>query len=196
MTGFNADLLAQIKHLWTIIERNGELYDIIKKAGDIGLHNYYIGAGCIAQTVWNYQSGLELMNGISDIDFVYYDNTDLSFNAENETIERIIRSIKPCNLKLDIKNQARVHLWYKEHFGYDIKPYTSIEDAINTWPTTATAVGIRLEKSENKIYAPFGLNDLFGMIVKANKAQITEQIYMQKVEKWCAKWPSLTAIPW
>ena len=138
----------------------------------------------------------ELMNGISDIDFVYYDNSDLSSENENSTIEYIKKVIEPCPIQLDIKNQARVHLWYKEHFGYDIKPYISIEDAINSWPTTATSIGIRLENEKIKVYAPFGLNDLFGMIVRANKAQITEEIYIQKVNKWKTKWPSLTIIPW
>jgi hypothetical protein len=85
---------------------------------------------------------------------------------------------------------------YKERFDYDITPYDSIESAINSWPTTATAVGVRFENDTLKVYAPFGLNDLFGMIVKANKAQITEEIYMQKVQRWSAKWSALTIIPW
>ncbi|MEN6316521.1 MAG: nucleotidyltransferase family protein [Clostridiaceae bacterium] len=196
MFGFNTDLQSQIEQLTEILKRSETLYDVIKKANNIGLQNYYIGAGCITQTVWNYQVRNDLTSGISDIDFVYYDNSNLSFAAENVIIERVTSEIKPHKIKLDIKNQARVHLWYKERFGYDINPYRSVEDAINTWPTTATSVGVRLENDSLKVYAPFGLNDLFGMIVKANKAQITEEIYMQKVSKWSAKWPTLTIIPW
>ena len=196
MVGFNIDLQNQISQLENILPLNEELYAIIEKASKTGLKNYYIGAGCITQTVWNYQAGLELSNGISDIDFVYFDNSDLSFEAENAIINSITNVVAPCKIKLDIKNQARVHLWYKERFGYDIKPYESIESAINTWPTTATSIGVRLENNKLKVYAPFGLNDLFGMIVKANKIQITEEIYMQKVQKWIAKWPTLKIIPW
>jgi len=132
MSGFNVDLLTQIRQLNKILKLNKDLYDVIEKAGDIGLQNYYIGGGCIAQTVWNYQSGFELTNGISDIDFVYYDSSDLSFKAENETIEKITNIISPHKIKIDIKNQARVYLWYKNHFGYDIKPYDSVESAINS----------------------------------------------------------------
>jgi len=196
MLGFNTDLANRIKLLGQIIAMNEVVYSVIEKAADIGLQNYYIGAGCITQTVWNYQSGFDLTNGISDIDFVYYDNSDLSFEVEDTAIKQIIRETEPCKIRLDIKNQARVHLWYKDRFGYDITPYDSIESAINTWPTTATAVGVRLENGALKVYAPFGLNDLFGMIVKANKAKITEEIYMEKVKKWCAKWSALTVIPW
>ena len=194
--GFNTDLQAQIKLLAHILPQNKPLYDVIKRMADLGLSNYYIGAGCIAQTVWNYQSGPELTYGISDIDIVYCDASDLSYEAENAMIERIGRAIKPCAIQLDIKNQARVHLWYKEHFGFDIAPYDSVEGAINTWPAMATAVGVRLEGEHLKVYAPFGLNDLFGMTVRANKTLITEEIYMQKVRKWREKWPLLTIIPW
>jgi len=196
MIGYNTDLQNQIKQLAKLLRLNQPLYEIIEKANNLGFKDYYIGAGCIAQTVWNYQLGLELTNGISDIDFVYYDNLDLSIEAENAIADKMNRIVKPCKIKLDINNQARVHLWYKDHFGYDITPYNSVESAINTWPTTATSVGVRLENNKLKVYAPFGLNDLFGMIVRANKAQITEEIYMQKVKNWCAKWPTLTIIPW
>ena len=196
MSGFNTDLQAQMETLGKIVQSNETLNYIMMRAANLGLKYYYIGAGCIAQTVWNYQMGFDLMHGISDIDFVYYDDSDLSPEKENMTIQFIKDSVGSCPVELDIKNQARVHLWYKEHFGYDIKPYISIEDAINSWPTTATSTGVRLENGKLKVYAPYGLNDLFGMIVRANKVQITEEIYMQKVKKWTAKWPSLTVIPW
>ena len=196
MKGYNMDLHTQIREFETIIMSNEIINNVLTKAVSLGLSNYYIGAGCIAQTIWNSQMNFELTNGISDIDFVYYDSSDLSAEAENLIIEHINKKILACSIKLDIKNQARVHLWYKEHFGYEIKPYKSIEDAINTWPTTATSIGVRLENNRLKIYAPFGLNDLFGMVVRANKAQITEEIYMQKVKKWKQKWSALTIIPW
>ena len=47
-----------------------------------------------------------------------------------------------------------------------------------------------------KIYTPFGLDDLFSGIVRANKRQITSEIYNRKVQKWIIKWPNLKIIPW
>lgn len=116
-------------------------------------------------------------------------------SAENETIGLLHRMFADWPVKLDVKNQARVHLWYPGHFGYEIKPYQSLEDAVNTWPTTATAVGMRRQGDDWRIYAPFGLNDLFGLIVRANKAQITREIYERKVRKWMETWPGLHVIP-
>ena len=196
MTAFNTDLQNQIYQLSKILQQNSELYNLIRQADNLGLNHYYVGAGCIAQTVWNYQTGLDLTYGISDVDFVYYDSSDMSADAESEVVKQVEAAVPLYKFKLDINNQARVHIWYKEYFGYNIKPYSSLENAINTWPTTATSVGVRLENNELRVYAPFGLNDLFGMIVRANKAQITEEIYNQKIRKWSAKWPSLTIVPW
>lgn len=57
-------------------------------------------------------------------------------------------------------------------------------------------MGVRLENEELEVIAPFGLDDLFGRIVRPNKAQITEEIYRSKWEKWQSRWAGLTVIPW
>lgn len=193
---YNKDLATQIEVLEAIVFQSPTLRDIILRAEELGLPDYYIGAGCIAQTVWNCLSGYPLDYGISDIDLVYYD-TNLEQAAEEEVAEQARRLYADLPFPLDVKNEARVHLWYEARFGYAIKPYVSLEDAINTWPTTATSMAVRVE-AENRlrVYAPFGLNDLFGRIVRPNKAQITEEIYKAKADKWHKKWPELTVIPW
>ena len=71
-----------------------------------------------------------------------------------------------------------------------------MEEAIASWPTTATAVGVRLEDGKPIIYAPFGLDDLFDEVIRPNKIAVKESVYRAKCEKWKAKWPSLTIIPW
>ena len=129
--GKNETLQRQIEILHEILQLNQPLYDAIKENAKLGLENYYIGAGCIAQTVWNYQNENDLLFGISDIDFVYFD-ADLSFGAENKVIHMVQKQLSGRPLPIDVKNQARVHVWYQEHFDYDIVPYTSAEAATNT----------------------------------------------------------------
>ena len=195
--GFNTDIQSQIMFLEEIIESNTLLSDVLGRAEQLNIENYYIGAGCVTQTVWNYLSGYDPMYGIKDIDFVYFDNTNLDYESENEMTLRVKELYKNHQIHFDIKNQARVHLWYEDHFGYDITPYTSLEEAINTWPTTASAIGIRRQEANIlKVYAPFGLNDMFGKIVRANKTQITEEIYRKKANSWFQKWPDLRIIEW
>ena len=195
--GYNIDIQAQLKALKNIILSNEMIDVVIKRAKSLDIDNYYVGAGCITQTVWNYLSNNPLGYGIKDIDFVYFDDKNLDFESENKVISQVRELYSDLKIEVDVKNQARIHLWYKNHFGYAIEPYRSLESALNTWPTTATSIGVRNEKNnEFKVYAPFGLNDLFGKIVRANKAQITKQIYENKVSSWLKKWPDLTIIPW
>lgn len=195
MIGRNSELSEQVKALKKVLQYNQTLCRVAEESEKLGLTNYYLGAGCIAQSVWNYQNGNPTLHGIDDIDFVYYDD-DLSLEAENSVVEAVKKRFSDCPLRIDVKNQARVHIWYWSHFGYDIAPYNSLESAINTWPTTATAIGIRQVNGQLKVYAPYGLNDLFSQIVRPNKLQITQEIYEKKVNKWLRNWPSLTIVPW
>ncbi|MFC5700385.1 nucleotidyltransferase family protein [Cohnella faecalis] len=193
MTHFSSDHLEQ--YLIRIIEQNKLVYDFLNQVQKLKINHYYIGAGCITQTVWNHLCGMPLSYGIKDIDFVYFDD-DLSEQREEETKSEVERLFSELPFKIDVKNQARVHLWYKDRFGYEIKPYRSLEDAINTWPTTATALGARISGSDWDVYAPFGLEDLFGMIVRPNKAQITKEIYEDKVRRWKGQWDKLIIVEW
>ena len=196
LNAYNLELSLQIEALEKILYSSEVVKTVLERAKELEIENYYIGAGCIAQTVWNHLSKKPLSYGIKDIDFVYFDSKSLNIESENRVINQIRNLYSDLNIEIDIKNQARVHLWYKNHFGYDIEPYKNLEEAINTWPTTATAIGIRKDSNKIKVYAPYGLNDLFGKIVRANKAQINKEIYETKVEKWIKNWPDLMVIPW
>ena len=197
LSGYNSDILTQSKILENIIMSSKTINIAIERAKLLDIENYYIGAGCIAQTVWNYLFNNPLEYGIKDIDFVYFDDKNLDPESENSVILKVKDLYSDLKIQVDVKNEARVHLWYKHHFGYAIEPYSSLESALNTWPTTATSIGVRKDKNnELKVYAPFGLNDLFGKIVRANKTQITKQIYENKVSGWLKKWPDLKVIQW
>jgi len=156
---------------------------------------YYVGAGCVTQTVWNALTGREPDYGVKDVDIVYF-YPDLSEEKESRMARRIEKRLDWLPLRIDVKNEARVHLWYERQFGHPIAPYRSVEDAIRTWPTTATSIGVRKAGGDLKLYAPFGLDDLFGLIVRANKVMIRKEVYVRKVERWVRLWPELTVIPW
>ncbi|MBG9588061.1 nucleotidyltransferase family protein [Cytobacillus firmus] len=180
------------------ISNNEPLMRIIKVLKDLNLpFEYYVGAGCITNTVWNDISGYPLEYGISDFDIVYYAPEDLTFESEKKLQDKLLNLLGNFQFKLDVKNQARVHLWYENKFGFSIKPYHSLEEAIDSWPTTATAVGLRQEQDgAYKIYAPYDLDDLFSLVVRPNKLMITREIYENKVQKWREKWPKLMVVPW
>lgn len=197
MLPVNSNLQSQLKAIETIVLQNSALQTILERTPGLSLPNWYLGAGCISQTVWNYFSGRDLLDNLNDADLVYFDDTDLSFEAEDRRIHLGRELFSDVPIHVDLENQARVHLWYERHFGYPIQPYKSVEEAIRNWPTTATAVAVKYDdKGVFKVYAPYGVNDLFSMIARPNKVQIIEEIYMDKVNRWKACWPNLRAIPW
>lgn len=162
----------------------------------MALPNGWVAAGAIAQSVWNDAFGLPPLHGLSDVDLVYFDPTDLSERSEADHAQRLRGAFRTLPVRLDVKNEARVHLWYADKFGYAIAPYASVEAAIATFPTTATAVALRPRGDGIEICAPFGLDDLFGLVVRANKAQITRAIYEAKLARWRQFWPSLRFVAW
>ncbi|WIV12706.1 nucleotidyltransferase family protein [Proteiniborus sp. MB09-C3] len=190
-------LLKEEEMLIEIIENSLHLQKIVLALYGFKAEHCYIGAGAISQTVWNILTNRPVDYGIDDIDIVYYNSQNIEEKYEKKIAEYLNQTLEEYPLWLDVKNEARVHLWYKEKFGYDIEPYKSIEEAIDTWPTTATSLGVR-KISENcwEIYAPFGLKDIFEMKVVANNRQITKEIYNTKVKKWVQKWPELNIVKW
>jgi uncharacterized protein len=192
----NADLVSQARALEAILRRSRTVQTVLERAAGLCLPNWYLGAGCIAQTVWNHLLGRALDADIQDLDLVYFDPDDLGADAENQRFEQTKALFADLPIQIDLNNQARVHLWYKDHFGYAIRPYSSVEEAIRSWPTTATSVGVRHDALGFSVYAPYGLSDLFGLVVKANKVQITEAIYLRKVARWKSCWPELQVVPW
>jgi hypothetical protein len=177
------------------LRENEDLWECLHRFATLNLSAWYLGAGCVAQTIWNLAHGKTPGADILDYDLVYYDR-DLSEERERAVTHQAKELVGDLSLELDVKNQARVHVWYPSRFGYGIRPYQSTEDAIGTWPTTATAIGVRPGGRGLEVYAPFGTDELFNLVVRPNRVQITPAIYDAKVTRWVARWPSLVALTW
>ncbi len=180
--------------LETILRGNPWLARLLDGFDRIGLPDCWIVAGAVVQTVWNHRFGLPPTTGISDIDIVYFDR-DVSAEAEAGHAERLRQIFADLPVWLDVKNQARVHLWYQARFGVAIAPYGSTAAAIATYPTPATATGVRMAGGKFEICAPFGLDDLLGGVVRPNRVLVTEDVYCAKVARWAAIWP-VRVQPW
>lgn len=184
---------SEITELKNVVLQNSVLVDILNKAPLLGIKNWYLGAGCISQTYWNYKHGYDLNQGIEDYDLVYFD-PDTSAEAQDAFIQKGRELFG--DIPVEIVNQARVHLWSFEQFGYRAPAYTSTEEPIADWPTTATCVGLRKEGDNIKIYTPLGVEDILNLTIRANKKAVTEEEYNKKVAKWTKKWPLLKVVPW
>ena len=183
--------------LKNILQKNTQFMKVLVFLQSIKVPYFYIGGGCVPQIVWNYYHQFDLNNGIKDFDIVYFDSQNLSTKNEEYLQKRINKRFQNHLTSLEVVNEARTHLWYEKDFGKKIPPYVSTEDAIFSFPTTASAIGATLDKNKNlKIFAPHGLSDLFGLIVRANKIQVSKDIFESKAKRWQTIWPKLTIIPW
>lgn len=166
---------------------------LMEGAVRLDLPNWYLVAGCITQTVWNSLHGFATDYGIKDCDLIYYDS-DISPQAQDRAIRRAKQEFDGFPLEIDAVNEARVHLWFRKYFGYDIQPYRSSEDAIGSWSTLASCVGVAAGSSlsEVKIYAPYGTEDLFNLLLRPNPHSIfRRKDFERKISRWVAEWPKL-----
>lgn len=72
--------------------------------------------------MWNVLTGRPSGYGIKDIDLTYFDKKDLSWSAEDSVIQRGQAVFSASLVPVEIRNQARVHLWFVQRFGLDYAP--------------------------------------------------------------------------
>ncbi len=87
----------------------------------LGVSDWWLTAGALFQTVWNVLEGKEPRAGIRDYDLFYFDE-DTSYEAENAVILRARELFKDLGVDVEVRNEARVHVWYEEHLvpGYPL----------------------------------------------------------------------------
>ena len=169
---------------------------ILQRVPELDLPNWRLTAGCLFQTVWNEIGGFEPTYGIRDYDLFYFDGGDLSWEAEDEVIRRCAAALADVDAEVEVRNQARVHLWYEDRFGVRSEPFRSVEDGIRSFQVTGACVAVSTAASGPRTYAPFGLNDVFGMVVRPNPLRGTRESYEAKTKRWAHTWPGLTVLPW
>jgi uncharacterized protein len=184
----------QLVALRAALERNELLVEVLARAAVVDLPDWYLTAGCVFQTVWNVVTGRPPAAGIRDYDLFYFDS-DLSWEAEDEVIRA--GTFDDLASPVEIRNEARVHLWYEEHFGVPCPPYTSTEAAIDSFAATTCCLGIRVARDGQwRIYAPHGLADVFNLVVRPNPVLAPRAVYETKAARWREQWPELTVLPW
>ncbi len=146
-------------------------------------------AGCLFQAVWNRKSGNDAAWGVKDYDVIYFDD-DLSWSAEDAVIQEARRVLGDSGLRVEIKNQARVHLWYPARFGKSYPRLTSVEDGIDRYLIACTRVGIRVK--DRKVYAPDGLDDLWNGVLRMNPMNPQPEMFAKKCVDYRSRWPWLT----
>lgn len=166
---------------------NAELLSILPK---LALPQCTLTAGCLFQAAWNFKSGKPAAWGVKDYDVFYFDNGDLSFEAEDAVIQRAGRILGDLGARVEIKNQARVHLWYGEKFGKPYPQLTCVQGGIDRFLVSCTRVGIDVNSGE--LYTPDGLDDMWNGILRMNPIIPEPELFARKCEAYRSRWPWLT----
>lgn len=146
-------------------------------------------AGCLFQTLWNLKSGNDPRHGIKDYDVFYFDDSDLSWEAEDAVIRRVRDAFDDVAGNLDIKNQARVHLWYSETFGRPCPRLVDVEDGIDRYLISCTRIGLKVESG--CLYAPDTLDDMWDGILRMNPLNAQPDRFIRKCQEYVSRWPWL-----
>ena len=183
--------------LFDIVRGEPLLMGALEAACDFDLPQWRIVSGAIYNTVWNVLTDRPSGHGIRDIDLFYFDGSDLSWEAEDAVIRTGRKVFADQTLPVEIRNQARVHLWFPEKFGQPYSPLKTADDSIRRFSSKTHAVGLRLEKDgQLDLCAPFGLDFIFSLRLVPNRVLDNRAGYTEKCARAGKAWPELTIDPW
>lgn len=183
-------------------DRADELSDILKASPQVmrvlttvrglGLPDWRLFSGAVYQTVWNAVTGRDPAYGLKDFDIGYFD-PDTSWDAEDVFIKRTAEAFdEPLRSAVEVRNQARVHLWFQGKFGEPYQALTGTDEALSRFVAPAFGVGVRLEDDDRiTVAAPFGLEDMFAMVIRPNPHRPLAKGWDRVVESATSRWPEL-----
>jgi len=174
------------------VVRNPINYALIDRLPELGLPDCWLVAGCLFQTVWNVREGRPPAENIRDYDVFYFDDTDTSYEAEDRAIRRLADATRELGAEIELRNQARMHLWFSQRFGYDYAPLKSSVDGIDRFLVECTCVGIRcIAGKAPMVHATYGLADLHTGILKPNPLNPNASRFAEKAASYRNRWPWL-----
>jgi hypothetical protein len=186
---------SRLERLLEIVEGSPRTMEILRAVRDVDPPRWAVGAGAIRELVWHRLHGFPGEPVLRDVDVAFFDPTDLRPERDLGVEERL-RSRLP-GVPWQAKNQAAVHLWYERRFGYPVDPLESTEDAVATWPETASCVAVRLHPTDTvEVIAPLGLADLFHFVLRRNPRRVSLEEYRRRPrdKRFLERWPRVRFI--
>jgi hypothetical protein len=189
--------MRELQHrLIEIVRDTPWLYRALVPVRSLDLPEWCIGAGALRNAVWDVLHMNRVPTLPTDIDVAYFDPADIS-RERDEAIQRQLALLEP-DLPWEVTNQAGVHLWFEQVFGHSVEPLESLEQAVASWPETATSVGVTLTMDgELHVIAPLGLSDLFAMVVRRNPRRVSIDTYRRRTieKRYRERWRHVSITP-
>ena len=170
---------------------------ILERLPMLGAPNACLVAGSVYQAFWNALSDRPVAEGVKDYDIFYFDGSDLSYEAEDVVIQRAAALLGDLDVLVDVKNQARVHLWYPQRFGGgDYAPLQTVEDGIARFLARATCIGLMPQFDGTlRLIAPYGLEETRrGELRPTPFRWVDIEKFRAKAQSYIARWPWLRIV--
>jgi hypothetical protein len=178
-----------------LIGMNATLRQVLDRLAELELPDAWVAGGCLFQTAWNVLAGLPPTRSIKDYDIFYFDPLDCSRESEEEANRRAADLLCDLGCRPDVRNQARVHLWYAQEFGVDGYPRLArTTDGIDHFLSVCCMVGARKSAGGSiHLYAPLGVDDVLARVMRPNPLfpGLPRDAYLGKARRWQALWPDL-----
>jgi len=188
----NAGRSAQEAFVRTSVLADPVAADVLERAARLGVSDWALAAGAVYQNVWNALTGRPGGHGVRDYDLAYCDVSDLSWQAEDAVIRRAAALFAGLPRPVEVRNQARVHLWFEDKYGEARKPVTSIEAALLGYAAPAHMVAVRPRSAGGlDVLAPMGLQDVFAMVIRPARPEALSDDFLAKAQRMQALWPEL-----
>lgn len=181
------------------IRNNTIVTEILRRLPDLAVSDAWLAGGCLFQTVWNVLRGDAPTRGIKDYDVFYFDAADQSKAAEDQINRDAALLFADLGREIELRNQARVHLWYEDEFGVPGYPKLGCStDGIDRFLAVCCMVAMRPPgEGEIDLYAPFGVDDVFNFVMRPNPSfpSLPQDRYGLKAKRWQVLWPELRVEP-
>ena len=159
--------------------------DMLAAVEALDLPDCWVGAGFVRAAVWDHLHGYAASPWDADVDVVWFDPARASSTVDRALEAALAASYATASWS--VKNQVRMHV------RNDDAPYASTADALRHWPETTTAVAVRRAADRLDVLAPFGLADLFAMLIRPTPAFSGDRLprFRQRVhdKRWLERWP-------
>ena len=169
--------------------RNPVNTELLHRLRDLRIPQCHLTAGCLFQAIWNYRSGNPVDWGVNDYDVFYFDDSDLTEEAEDRVIQLVSEATADLGAKVEVRNQARVHLWYERRFNAPYPQLRHARDGIDRYLVACTRVGVDVASGE--LYAPDGLEDLAAGVLRINPLYPDTRQFEVKARSYQDRWPWL-----
>ena len=184
------------ERLVVIVRESAWFMAALEAVQSLGLPSWCIGAGAVRNLVWDKLHGFNQPSELPDIDVAYFDSENLASQRDEELQCRL--SVALPSVPWEVTNQAGVHQWFERYFGQAVSPFSSLQEAIASWPEFATAVGVTLREDKTiEVIAPHGLEDLFALVVRHNPTRASVSMYRNRLaqKRYAQRWPKVRVVP-